>query len=110
MSWIQFGQHCRNPILIRSVLFPEPPLQLCILHSDHDRAGDDRKRRQRAADDQPRPEAPGQHFAEMPEIDRMANSRTDSCGDEALLLVSRVNFRQASELRPTEVGSSVFIN
>lgn len=80
-------------------------LQFSILHPDHYRAGDDGEHGQHPTDRKSRAYAPGQHFTQVTEIYGVADSGADSGCDESLSIASRVDFRQASQLRPAEMGS-----
>ncbi len=55
------------------MLFAEAGFEFFIFHLNHNCAGDCCERGQRPADCQSRAYAPGEHLAEMPEIDGMAN-------------------------------------
>src|ERR1039458_4917562 len=105
VSCAESGQNCTDGLTINNELGTEALLQLSILHPDHHRTSCDGKRRQHPADCETCSQTPGQHFAEMAKIDRVADSGADSSGDEALVLVFGADFWQTSQLSPGEVGS-----
>ena len=104
-SSVEFREDRMHTLTIGNEFGAEALLQFGILHSNHHRAGHDRKCGQEPTDDQPCSHAPSQHFTEMTEIDGMADSGADSGCDESLSMVSGTNFRQASQLRPAEMRS-----
>src|SRR5580704_2869474 len=94
-SYAKLRQHCVDPLTIRNELIPETLFQLGVFQANHYCAGGDCERGEQPADCEARSYAPGQHFAEVSKIDRMADPRADSGGHEALSVVSGADFRQA---------------
>ncbi len=79
----------RHPVAIGGVLRTESSFQLDVFQPNHHRAGGDCEGCQNATDHQPCPHTPGgQHFAEVPEVDGMADARADAGGHEALIVVA----------------------
>ena len=85
------------------VLISKPVLQFLILHPDHDRTRDDRQRGERPADCQAGAQAPGEHLAEMGEINRMAHTRADTTRHQTLCLAAP-DLRQPAELCKSETA------
>src|SRR5580704_16139665 len=98
-----------DSLAIRDIPCAEALLQFGVFHAYHDRAGCDRESCQEPADGQAGADAPGQHFAEVGEIDGMADAGADAGGDEALIVVAGAEFGQASELPPAEVSAGTRI-
>src|ERR1700687_4819433 len=101
----QIRYHCVDSLTIRDKFCPEAPLEFGVFHLDHHGAGCDREAGQRPADDQARSHAPGEHLAEMAEVDRMANTRANARDYEPIVAVTGANFWEAAQLCPTEVRS-----
>ena len=104
-SYVELRYHRVDSVTIRDKFLAEAPLEFCVLHLNHDGAGCDRDAGQQPADDQTSSYAPCQHFAEMAEIDRMANPRANACDYQPIVAVTGADFWQAAQLCPTEVRS-----
>src|SRR5437660_12626657 len=72
---------------ISAVFFAEPFLQFLILHRDHYRAGHDCKCGQCPTNCDARANAPGEHYAEMGQVDRMAHAGANARRHQALFAV-----------------------
>src|ERR1700694_6179046 len=96
------GQDGWHLLPVPSVFFSKPLLELLVFESDHDHAGDRCKRRQPIANRQSRADAPGQHLANMSQIDRMANVSADARRHPPLSAMPGHNFRKAAELASAE--------
>jgi hypothetical protein len=92
-----------------AITFAEAGLQFSILCANHECAGYDRECGESPADGEARAYAPGEHFAEMAEIDGMAHTGANAGGGEALLAMSAEDFSQATELRQSEVVMRQFV-
>ena len=96
--WIDTGG-----ILLRSCsLIPHPP-------GDHYCAGCDCESCQRPADCEARAQAPGQHFAEMAQIDWMTYAGADARRYQVLLAVARQHFGQSAQLGEGELSVSKLV-
>jgi hypothetical protein len=98
-SW----EDCWNRVAVRAISIAKPLLQLRVLHLDHQRSSDYRERRQPPAHGKPRPHAPGQHLAQMRKVHRMAHARPNSIGDQSLLAIGALHFRQTAKLFRAEI-------
>ena len=76
----------------------ESLLQFRILHADHYHSGRDRQPGQEPTYDEARPHAPGQHFAQVSQVNRMPHAGADSRGHQAVIAMPGANFWQAAEL------------
>ena len=83
--------------------FTEPFLQFFIFHLDHHGAGDDCPCGEGPADGKARGYAPGEHFAEVRQIDGMPDAGADAGCYQALLTVSVHDLGQSAELLHAEV-------
>src|ERR1700730_16672007 len=96
------GQDGWHLLPVPSVFFSKPLLELLVFESDHDHAGDHRKQSQPIANRQYRADAPGQHLAEMSQIDRMANVGADARRHQPVIAMPGHNFRKGAELASAE--------
>src|SRR5580698_324322 len=108
-SYSYFGQNGGHRGAILAELFAEPLLQFLILHSDHENAGRDRECCERPADGQACAYAPGQHLAEMAQVDGVAHAGANACGYQVLPAVVMPDLGQSAELDQTELPVREFI-
>src|SRR5580692_126465 len=109
-SYAALREYCIDGPTVRDELCAEAFLQFRVFHADHYGAGCDGEGREEPADGEAGPDAPGQHFAQVGEIDGMADAGADAGGDEALIVVAGAEFGQASELPPAEVSAGTRID
>ncbi len=100
---MRLGKHSPDASTIFCKCLSESRLQLSVFHADHDCASYDRETTHQPTNQQPRPEAPRHHFAQMSQVHRMSYTRANPGRDQPLLALIRQYFGQASELPPTEV-------
>ena len=109
-SRINPGHHSRHPAPILAVFGAESLLQLSIFKPDHEGACNHREQGQGIANRQSGSHAPGQHLAQVSQIDRMAHPGAYSRSDQALFGMSGDKFRKPTELCGAESGSGAPVN
>ena len=90
---------------IGAILFAESFLEFLIFHFDHEGAGEDCEGREDPADGEGAGEAPGEHFAEVGEVDWMAHASAEAGCNQALFATGAEDFGQASKLGECEMST-----
>src|SRR5437867_9904396 len=94
---------------IAPILLPKPLFKFLVFQSDHNHPSDRSEGGQSISHGEPDTDTPGQHLAEVPQINRMPDAIADSRDYQALFSLPRQKFSRAAELRSAEVLSGTFV-
>ena len=82
------------PVLFK--VASETALEFGIFEAHHESSRDDRKGSQTKADEQPGPNAPSDHLAQMSQVDWMPDSTANSRRNQPPVCVHPTNFRDST--------------
>src|ERR1700740_2361696 len=106
---LKFGKDCGHCLTVLSIGLVETLLEFCIFSANHDRARNHREGCKAKACREAGAHGPGQHLAQVRQINGMTDPGADAVGHEALFRMFRADFRYPLELFQAEVHTSALI-